>query len=128
MLEDTAHDAVLARVNLNAYLVLVLLVGVLDSIGMYLAIFQLNAFSDLLNVVLSDGLVKIDMINFLLEELRMSQLAGQVAVVGEQQNSGSVAIQAPYGIDALGASVLDEIHIIVFLCRLIFCQLHQAFR
>ena len=71
--EDAAHDAVLARVNLNAHLFAVCVGSVTDSIGLDVAIFERDAFSNLLHVGSSQVLVKEDMVNLLLQELRMSE-------------------------------------------------------
>ncbi len=49
------------------------------------------------------------MIYLLLDELGVCQLGGQVAVVGEQQHAGGVAVQASHGIDALGAGVAHQV-------------------
>ena len=40
----------------------------------------------------------------------MGELGGEVAVVGEQEHAGGVAVEASYGIDAFGAGTLDEVH------------------
>ena len=40
----------------------------------------------------------------------MCELGGKVAVVGEQEHSGGVAVETSYGIDALLTRALDEIH------------------
>ena len=56
-LEDTAHDAVLAAVDLNALLLLVLLVGILACVGLNLTVLQLGAVANLLQVVCGGGLV-----------------------------------------------------------------------
>jgi hypothetical protein len=109
-LEDTSHDTVLTAVDLDTYLAVVTLVGILNSVGMYLAILQLNALSDLLQILGSHVLVEEYMVDLLLEELRMGQLAGKLTVVGQQQHTGGVAVQTTYRIDALGTCVLHEIH------------------
>ena len=40
----------------------------------------------------------------------MRQFRGQVAVVGEQQYAGGVAVEAAYGIDAFGAGIAHDVH------------------
>ena len=105
--------------DLDTYLAVVTIVGILDSVGMYLAILQLNALSDLLQILGSHVLVKEDMIDLLLEELRMRQFAGKLTVVGQQQHTGGVAVQTAYRIDALRTCVLHEIHHSLALLRII---------
>ena len=105
--------------DLDTYLAVVTLVGILNSVGMYLAILQLNALSDLLQIFGSHILVEEDMVDLLLEELRMGQLAGKLTVVGQQQHTSGVAVQTTYRIDALGTCVLHEIHHSLTLLRIV---------
>ena len=109
-LEDATHDAVLARVNLYAHLLLVMLVGILDVVGTNLTIVEHNAFSDALHVMRGNIVVEVDMIDLLLEELRMRQLGSQVAIIGEQKHASSVTVETANGIDTLRAGTLDIIH------------------
>ena len=109
-LEDTAHDAVLAAVYLDAHLALVVVVGILYGVSVYLAIFEGDAIGYLLHVVGGKVLVKIYVIDLLLQELRVSELAGELAIVGKEQHTHGVAVQATYGIDALRTGILDQIH------------------
>jgi len=108
--EDTTHDAVLAAVNLDAYLALVCVACVLDSVCMYLAVLQLDALSNLLHVVSCYVLVEEYVVHLLLQELRVCELRSEVAVVGEQEHAGCVAVESAYGVDALRAHVLHEVH------------------
>src|SRR3712207_721221 len=57
-LENTAHNAVLSTVNLNAYLTFIVLIGILYRVCMDFTILQLYAFSYLLQVSLCHGLIK----------------------------------------------------------------------
>lgn len=118
-LEDTAHDAVLAGMDLNANLRLVVFLGIFDGIGMHLTILQLDTFSNLLHIGSGNVLVEIDVINLLLEELRMRELGSQVTVVGEQEHTRGVAVETAYGIDALRADILHEIHHGLALLRIV---------
>ena len=110
MLEDTTHDAVLAAVNLDAYLTLVGFAGIIDSIGMDFSVVEGDALSNLLEVAGSHLLVEIDMVDLLLEELGMGEFAGQVAIIGEQEHTCGVAVQTAHRIDTLGAGALHQIH------------------
>ena len=77
---------------------------------MHLTVVQVDTFSNLLHVLSSHGLVEEHVIDLLLEELRVCELRGEVAVVGEQQHARGVTVEASYGIDALGTDVLHEVH------------------
>ena len=105
--------------DLNAYLRLVVFLGIFDGIGMHLTILQLDTFSNLLHIGSGNVLVEIDVINLLLEELRMSELGSQVTVVGEQEHTRGVAVETTYGIDALRANILYEIHHGLALLRIV---------
>ena len=121
VLEDTAHDAVLSAVNLDAYLTLVGVAGILDGVGMYFAVLKFDAVGNLLQVVCCHVLVEIDMVNLLLEELGVCELRGEVAVVGEEKHAGGVAVESAYGVDALRTYVLDEVHYGLALLWVIAC-------
>ena len=121
VLEDAAHDAVLSAVNLDAYLTLVGVAGILDGVGMYFAVLKFDAVGNLLQVVCCHVLVEIDMVNLLLEELGVCELRGEVAVVGEEKHAGGVAVESAYGVDALRTYVLDEVHYGLALLWVIAC-------
>ena len=109
-LEDTAHDAVLATVYLDAHLTLVGLMGILDGIGLDLTVLKGDAFGNLIHVVCGDILVEEHMIYLLLEEFGVGKLAGKVAVVGEQQHTGGIAVETANRIDALRTGVFHQVH------------------
>ena len=121
VLEDAAHDAVLSAVNLDAYLTLVGVAGILDGVGMYFAVLKFDAVGNLLQVVCCHVLVEIDMVNLLLEELGVCELRGEVAVVGEEKHAGGVAVESAYGVDALRTYVLDEVHYGLALLWVVAC-------
>ena len=121
VLEDAAHDAVLSAVNLDAYLTLVGVAGILDGVGMYFAVLKFDAIGNLLQVVCCHVLVEIDMVNLLLEELGVCELRGEVAVVGEEKHAGGVAVESAYGVDALRTYVLDEVHYGLALLWVVAC-------
>ena len=118
-LEDAAHDAVLARVNLDAYLFLIGIAGILDGIGLDVTILQRDAFSYLLHVVSRYSLIEMHMIDFLFQELRMRQLRCQVSVICQEQHTRSVTVQTAHRIDAFRTSPLDEVHHRFALLRII---------
>ena len=107
--------------NLDAHLLLVHGVGILHVVGLYLAVFERDSVAYLLQVVCRDVLVKMHMVYFLLEELGVCELAGHVAVVGEQQHARGIAVEPAHGIDALGASVLHKVHHGLALLRVVAC-------
>ena len=88
---------------------------------MHFTVFEGDAVGYLLHVVSGEVLVEIYVIYLLLEELGMGQLASQLAVVGEQEHTHSVAVKTTHGVDALGASVLDEVHHGLALLGVIHC-------
>ena len=77
---------------------------------MNLAIVQLNAGSNLLHIRLRQVLVQMDVIDFLLKILGMRQFGSQIPIIGEEEHTGSIAVQAAHGVDAFGAGVLHQIH------------------
>ncbi len=108
-LEDAAHDAVAARVDLDAGLVAVGLGGIADGVGVDGAVLELDAVGDALHVILADIAVAPHVIDFFLHEFGVCELRGEVAVVGEQEHTGGVAVKATYGVDALVAGALHEV-------------------
>mgnify|MGYP003312381402 CR=1 FL=1 len=109
-LKDTAHDAVLATVDFNAYLLLVGLAGIFYGIGVDVTVFEGDAFHNLAHIGGSDILIEGDVVDFLLEESGVGEFRGQFAVIGEEKNTGGVAVEATYGIDAFGASAGYKVH------------------
>ena len=51
----------------------------------------------------------------------MRQFAGQIAVVGEEQHTCSIAVKATYGIDAFGTGSLYKFHHGFPLLRIVAC-------
>ena len=96
--------------NLDAYLLVVCFAGILDGISMNFAILQLDALGNHAHVGSGNIFIKVHMINFLLHKLRMGKLAGQLAIVGKQEHTRCVAVQATNGIDTLATSTLNKIH------------------
>ena len=92
--------------NLNAHLLLVCVGGIADCIGLDVAIFERDAIGNLLHVGGREVLVKMNMVNLLLQELGVSEFGCQVAVVGEEKHTCGVAVKTTNGIDALAAAVL----------------------
>ena len=109
LFEDAAHDAVTARVNLDAGLIAVGLGGIADSIGMNGPIFQLNAVGDGLHVVFGDILVNPYVVDLFLHILGVCELGCEIAVVGEQEYAGGVAVETTYGVYAFVAGTLNQI-------------------
>ena len=96
--------------NLYTYLLLIHCIGILHLIGLNLSIFERDTIAYLLKVVSGDVLVKIDMVNLLLQELGMSELAGHVTIVGEEQYSCSVTVETSHRIDTLRTGSLHKVH------------------
>ena len=108
--EDTAHDTVLARMNLDAYLLLVGRRSIFDSVSLDFTIIEGDTVSNLLHIVSCHVLVEKYVVNLLLQELRVSELTCEVTIVSEKEYAGSVAVETSYRVDALRASVLYEVH------------------
>ena len=51
----------------------------------------------------------------------LCELRSEVAVVGEQEHAGCVAVEASYRVDALRAHVLHEVHHGLTLLRVVAC-------
>ena len=109
LLEDAAYDAVLAGVDLEAY-VAAILVGELQCVGDNNLVIEGYAVTDGLFVLAFEIAVKNDGVDLLLTELRVCEFGCQIAVVGEQQHTGRIAVKTTNGVDALRASVLDDVH------------------
>ena len=77
---------------------------------MNLAILQLDTVGNHAHISSSDILIEVNMIDLLLHELRVSKLAGQLAIVGEKQYTSGVAVKTTNGIDTLAASTLHQVH------------------
>jgi len=84
--------------------------GVADCIGVYGAVFKLNAVGYALHIVFGDVAVAPYVIYFLLHEFGVCELGGKVAVVGEQEYACGVAVEASYGVDAFRACAFHEVH------------------
>lgn len=109
MLEDAPHDAVAPRVDFDADLLLVLrYVG--DFIGIDFAVLERDALGDGIHVGTREGLVERHLVNLLLAVGGVGELLGQVAVVGEEQQSHAVLVEPANRIDALRAGSLDQLH------------------
>ena len=55
-------------------------------------------------------------------EFRMSQLSGQVTVVGQQQHTGGITVQTTHRIDTLCTSISNDINYRMTLLRIIRCR------
>ncbi len=105
----------------NTYLLLVHRIGIFNSVSLYLSVVEHDTVTNLLDVMSSNVLVKIYVIYFLLEELRMSQLAGQVTVICQQKHTCGIAVETSNRIDSLRAGILYEIHDSLTLLRVVTC-------
>ena len=73
-------------------------------------IIQRNTLYNLIQVCLCHILVAIYMIDFLLQELRMSQFRCQVTVICQKQHTCSITVQTSYRINTLLAGTFHKIH------------------
>ena len=89
---------------------------------MYLAVLKLDALSNLLHVVSRYVLVEVYVVYLLLQELRVCELRSEVAVVGQEEHTGGIAVKTSNGIDTLRANVLHEIHDSLALLGIVACR------
>ena len=83
---------VLAAVDLNTHLLLVRRMSILHIVGFDFTIFELYALRNLLQVVSSYILIKVYMIDLLLQILRMGELRSQITIVGKKQYTCRVTV------------------------------------
>ena len=107
--------------DLDTYLVLVLLVSISDGIGMDWTILKLNTCSDLSKIGLNDILVKPNMIDLLLHILRMGKLRGKITIVGKEEHTCSVAVKTAYWIDTLLACIVYKVKHGLTALRIVAC-------
>ena len=93
--------------------------SILNVVGLNLTILKLDALGNLCQVVSGNVLIEVNVINLLLQVLRMCKLRSQIAIVGEQQHTSSVAVETTYGVDTLRTSVLNEVHYSLTLLRIV---------
>ena len=107
-LKHTAYDAVLSGVDLQADVMTVSL-GELECIGDDTFVVKHHAGTQdrLINRV--EVAVQRSGIDLFLAELRVRQLGCQITVVGQEQHTGSVAIETSHRIDTLGAGVTNNV-------------------
>ncbi len=109
-LEYAAHDTVASGMNLDTGLIAVSIGRIADSVGMDRPVVELYTVGYTLHIVLADIFVAPYVINLLLHILRMCQLGGEIAVVGKQKHTRSVAVETTHRVYALGACALHYIH------------------
>jgi len=110
VLEDTTHDTVLARVDLDTNLVLVLFVGISNGISMDGTIVKFDACCNASEIGLGHILVKPYVIDLLLDVLGMGEFRSEVTIVGEEQHTSGVAVETTNRIDTLAACIAHQIH------------------
>ena len=83
---------------------------VADLIGMNLPVFERDSLGYLGHIGLCQRLVESHLIDFLLIVARVRQLAGQLAVIGDEQHAHAVFVEPSDRIDPLGDSTSQQIH------------------
>ena len=73
-------------------------------------VIKLNTFSNLTHVSSCHILVSVYVVDLFLKELRMRELGGQLAIIGEQEHARRVAVQTSDRVDALITGTFDKIH------------------
>ena len=126
MLENTAHNTVATRMDLNTDLLLAF-AYIADLIGLNKAIFESDTLNDLLHIGFGKCLIQSYLIDLSFLIRRVGQSLCQIAIVGKQQHSQRVLIQSTYGIDALRAGTLHDIHNCL-RCMVILNSCNKALR
>jgi len=109
MFEDAADDAIAAAVDLEADLGPVFRIGISDDVDVGGAVFEdYPAADDLVEVTFRENLVEDDVVDLLYFVGGVGEFLREIAIVGEEEDTGGVAIQATDGEDAFGGGVLDE--------------------
>ena len=118
--EDTADDMVTSRVYLDADFAHGRVVGdVVDFVDGDRAVFEHETFLNLREVGGCQRLVERDVVEFLHLVARVGECFSQFAVVGEQQQSDGVTVEAADGVDTFLACAFDEVHHGVALVRVV---------
>src|SRR5579872_2618825 len=81
---------------------LALLLELLDAASADVALAEVDAFEELLDVLSGGPAGNLDDIGLVDAEARVRQAIGQVAVVGEQQQALAIFVEPADGVDALG--------------------------
>ena len=105
--------------NLDANLCLVAIISILYSICLDLTIFQGDTLTDLIHIVSCQVLIEMNVINLLLQELRVSKLRSQVTIVGQEKYTCCITVETAYRIDTLRTNILYEVHHSLALLRII---------
>lgn len=109
MFEHTAHNPVAARVYFDADDVLAV-ADIAYCIGGNESVLEFKTVGKRLQVGFADVLVGLHLIYFLLLVRRVGEFLGEVAVVGEQKQTGGVAVETTDGVNPFGAGILHQVH------------------
>ena len=113
--------------DFNTHLITFNIVGITDCVCMDFTIFQFNTGSNLIHIRFCQILIQINMVDFLLQELRMRQLRSQIAIIRQQQHTSSITVQTSYRIDTFATSSFHKIHYSKTRLRIIRSS-HTIFR
>ena len=105
--------------NFDANLCLVAIISILYSICLDLTIFQGDTLTDLIHIVSCQVLIEMNVINLLLQELRVSKLRSQVTIVGQEKYTCCITVETAYRINTLRTNILYEVHHSLALLRII---------
>ena len=109
MFEDATDDTIASAVYLQSYLCFILGVCIGQHIYIGYPILECDAAGNFIKVRLGQRLVQRDMIYLFYFVLWMGQLLGQIAIVGQQQHAGGIAIQTSYREDPFGCGLTDKV-------------------
>ena len=76
---------------------------------MNFAVFQIESVAQSLHIFFGNGMVEHHFVDFLLTIFRVCHFRGQIAIVGQQQHAGGIAVEPSDGIDAFAAGVFHQV-------------------
>ena len=93
-----------------AYLVFVDLGRITDSIGVYVTVFEFYTVGNALHIFFGYIFIEPYVVNLFLDEFRVRQFRGQIAVVGKLEHSGGITVEASDGINPFGTCIFYDVH------------------
>ena len=120
-LKHTAHYAVLTRVDLQTDMLAILL-RELQCIGDDTLVVKNHSGTKDSFIYLLQVAIQRSGVDLFLIEFGVRQFGSQVTIVGQQEHTCCVAVEATYRIDTLGTSVANDINYRVALLRIVGCS------
>ena len=122
MLKDSAHNSVASAVDFDTnFLTARRPFNVANFVRCNRPIFELDALSDIIQVIGLECLVQHHVVNLAHLVTRVCQALSQITVVGEHQKTGGHSVQATHRINTLWPMALNELHDRFAVLRVIHC-------